>query len=305
MRRLLFVAALALTVGCVPAAAQELEPRAYTNTPVGMNFLVAGYAYTQGDVVTDPSLPLTDAKLHAHTSVLAYARAFSLFGQSAKVDAIVPYSWVDGSATFQGERHERIVRGFNDPRLRLSVNFFGAPALTLPAFLDWRQDLILGASVQVGLPLGQYDEDRLVNIGSNRWLIKPEIGISKALGPLILELTPSVTLYTDNDDFFGGTTREQDPIYAVQGHVIYRLREFLWGSFDATWYGGGRTTIDGRENDDRQSNTRLGLTLALSVSRHHSLKLYASKAVATRIGGDFDVLGAALQYRWGGGCSGR
>lgn len=298
---LLAVALVAESAHLPTAGAQELEPRSYANTPIGVNFLVAGYAYTEGDVVTDPSVPLSDAAVEVHTAVLAYARSFSLLGKSAKVDAIIPHSWVDGSASFRGERQERIVQGFNDPRLRVSVNFFGAPALTLPAFLEWRQNLILGASLQVGLPLGQYDEDRLVNIGNNRWLFKPELGISQAFGPLILEITPSVTLYTDNDDFFGGQKREQDPIYAVQGHLIYRMREFLWGALDATWYGGGRTTIDGEKNDDRQSNARLGVTLALSVTRHHSIKLYGSKAVATRIGGDFDLFGLALQYRWGGG----
>jgi hypothetical protein len=299
-RRAGFLAAGLLALSGV-ATAQELEPRSYVNTPVGMNFLVAGYAYTEGDVVTDPSLPLEDAEIEAHSAVLAYARSFGFLGKSAKVDAIVPHSWIDGTASFQDRRQERVVQGFNDPRLRLSVNFYGAPALTLPAFLDYRQDLILGASLQVGLPLGQYDEDRLVNIGNNRWLFKPELGVSKALGPFIIEVTPSVTLYTDNDDFFGGHTREQDPIYAVQAHLVYRVREFLWGALDATWYGGGRTTIDGEKNDDRQSNARLGLTLALSVTRHHSIKLYGSKAVATRVGGDYDVFGLALQYRWGGG----
>jgi hypothetical protein len=283
------------------ATAQELEPRSYTNTPVGMSFLVAGYAHQQGDVVTDPGLPIEDAEVEVHTAVLAYARAFSLFGQSAKVDVIVPYSFADGSATFRGDARDRVIDGFNDPRVRLSANFYGAPALTLPAFLDWQQDLIVGASLQVSVPLGQYDNDKVLNLGSNRWYFKPELGISQAWGPLILELAPSLTVYTDNKDFFGGSRREQDPLYAVQGHVIYRFREFLWGAFDATYYGGGRTTIDDEKNADRQSNVRVGLTATISLTRHHSIKLYASKALVTRVGGDFDVVGTALQYRWGGG----
>jgi hypothetical protein len=75
----------------------------------------------------------------------------------------------------------------------------------------------------------------------------------------------------------------------------------LWPALAATYSGGGRTTTDGVAQDNRQSNARLGGTLALAVSRHHSVKLFASKAVATRFGGDFDVVGMALQYRWGGG----
>ena len=296
--------ATAILAGCVlprAAGAQDLEPRSYANTPVGLNFLIAGYAYQEGDVVTDPSLPLEDAQVTVHNAVLAYARSFGLLGRSGKVDVIVPYAWVDGSATVLGRPEKRIVDGFADPRLRVSYNFYGAPALTLPAFLEYQQDLVVGASFQMTMPLGQYDEKRLVNIGTNRWSFKPELGISKTVGPVTVEVAPSLTLYTDNDDFFGGTTRRQDPRYAVQGHLIYRFGAPLWGSIDGTYYGGGRTSIDGRENDDDQSNARVGITLALSMTRHHSIKLYGSKAVATRVGGDFDLLGFALQYRWGGG----
>lgn len=299
------VAVLALGLGLgtapTPAAAQDLEPRAYANTPVGLNFLVAGYAYQDGDVATDPALPLEDAHVTVQGLFLAYARSFALLGQSAKVDVIVPYGWLDGSARVAGAREERIVDGFGDPRFRLSLNVYGAPALTLEEFADWEQDWIVGASVQLAVPLGQYDEDRAVNIGTNRWLFKPEIGVSKAFGPLVLELTPSLAVFTANDDFFGGRRREQDPIYAVQGHAIYRFGPALWAAVDGTYYGGGRTTVDGVAGDDRQSNARIGLTLALSVTRHQSIKLYASKAVATRVGGDFDLVGVALQHRWGGG----
>ena len=302
VRALLLAAALAAAI-LVPAAthAQELEPRSYSNTPIGLNFLIAGYAYQTGDVATDPSLPLEDAKVHVHSAVLAYARSFELFGTSAKADVIVPYSWLDGTATFLGMPEARKVDGFADPRFRLQVNLYGAPALTLEEFDTYEQNVIIGATVQVQVPLGQYDDKRAVNIGSNRWVFKPEIGISKAFGPLILEVAPSVAIFTANDDFFGGKRREQDPVYAVQGHVVYRFGAPLWGSIDGTYYGGGRTTVDGVEKDDRQSNARVGLTLALSVSRHHSIKLYASKGAVTRIGGDFDLIGMALQYRWGGG----
>ena len=193
------------------ATAQDLEPRAYTNTPVGLNFLLAGYVYQEGEVATDPSLPFDDASLHVHSAVLAYARSLSLLGKSAKVDVIVPYSWLDGSATFQGESVERIVDGFADPRFRLSVNLYGAPALALDEFANYQQDVIVGVSLQFSPPLGQYDPDRLVNIGSNRWAFKPELGVSKAFGPLILEVAPSIILYTDNDDFLGTRSASRTP----------------------------------------------------------------------------------------------
>lgn len=300
MIRLVLSLLLVSWIGASTAAAQDLEPRAYTNTPVGLNFLIAGYAYQTGDVVTDAAVPLEDGKVHVHNAVLAYARSFGLFGKSSKFDVIVPYGWASGSATVGGQQRDRYIDGFADPRFRLSVNFYGAPALRLHEFKDYHQDVIIGASLQVAPPFGQYDPNKLLNIGNNRWAFKPEIGISKTIGPASLELAPSITFYTDNHDFLG-KTRKQDPIYAVQGHLVYRFGEPLWASFDGTYYGGGTSTLDGVENDDRRSNARVGLTLALSVNRHSSIKLYASKAVATRIGGDFDLLGMAVQLRWGGG----
>ncbi|MDX1431386.1 MAG: transporter [Gammaproteobacteria bacterium] len=284
-----------------PALAQDLEPRSYTNVPVGMNFLIAGYAYTTGNVATDPSLPIENAELDLHTPVVGYVRALDVWGMSGKIDVVVPYAWLSGSAEANGQLRDRDVSGFGDPRMRFSLNFYGAPALSLQEFAAYQQDLIVGGSVQVTAPLGQYDDEKLVNIGTNRWSIKPQLGMSKALGPLILELEGAVTFYTDNDDFFGGQTREQDPLFSFQAHAIYGFSSGIWVAIDGTWYFGGRTTVDGVENDDRQDSTRMGLTVALPVNRYNSIKLFGSTGVTSRVGGDFDTIGAAWQVRWGAG----
>src|SRR5262249_28660302 len=154
-----------------------------------------------GEVTADSSVPLEDARIRINGAVLAYARSLDLFGKSGKIDVIVPYAWENGSATFAGKPVSRSVRGQGDPRVRLSINLYGAPALTREQYGEYRQDLIVGASLQVAAPLGQYDEPRLLNIGSNRWAFKPEIGISKNLDPLILELSLAGAFYTDNRDF--------------------------------------------------------------------------------------------------------
>jgi hypothetical protein len=294
---------LVITTLLAPAAAfaQDLEPRAYANLPIGLNFLLGGYGYSTGGLATDPTLPITDANLRVHTAVAAYARSLSVLGMSAKVDAVVPYSWLSGEATVVGQPGERTVSGFNDPRFRFTLNFYGAPALSMEDFARYEQDIIVGASVQVSAPLGQYDSSRLINLGTNRWFIKPELGVSKAWGPLTLELAPSVTFYTKNDDFFGGTTREQDPLYAVQGHLVYSIGYGIWAALDSTFFIGGRTKLNGIARDDRQENWRLGGTLSLPLSRHHSIKLYGSTGVSTRTGSDFDAVGLVLQYRWGPG----
>lgn len=283
-----------------PVAAQDLEPRAYANAPVGLNFLLSGYAYTTGSVATDPALPITDAELTLHTGLLAYARSLDLWGRSGKVDVVVPYSGLSGSALFMGQEREREITGFHDPRFRLSVNLYGAPALSFEEFADYRQDLIVGISVAVTTPLGQYDSERAVNLGTNRWSVKPELGISKAVGPVTLELAAAATVYTDNDDFLG-RTREQDPLYSFQGNVIYQFPFGIWGAVTATYLTGGRTTVDGRRSDDRQDNLRVGGTISLPLGRHHSVKVYGATGASTRVGGEFDVVGIVWQYRWGTG----
>ncbi|MEF8710123.1 MAG: transporter [Candidatus Accumulibacter propinquus] len=291
-----------MAVGTLAVAqAQEIEPRAYSNAPIGVNFAIAGYAYTQGAVPFDASLPVKNAQLKTSNAVLAYARVFDVWGQSGKFDAIVPYTGLSGTAEVAGQPFERNVTGFADPRFRLSVNLYGAPALTLREFRNFEQDLIIGASLQVSVPASQYDSSRVVNIGTNRWSFRPEVGISKAVGPWTLEFQAAATLFTDNRDFYGGHTRSQDPIYSLQGHVIYGFRSGVWASLDATTFAGGRTTLNGVRGDDRQQNWRVGGTLAFPVDVRHSIKIYASSGVSARTDNNYDLIGIAWQYRWGGG----
>lgn len=283
------------------AHSQDLEPRTYSNAPVGLNFFIVGFAHSEGGLSTDPALPIEDAKLRIDTGVLAYAQSLDLSGKPGKFDVVAPYSDLSGSALVAGDLVTRAVDGFGDPRFRLSVILYGAPALSLQEFAGYKQDTLIGASVQVSVPVGQYDPSRAVNLGTNRWSLKPEVGLSKTLGPLTLELTGSVTFYSTNDDYFGGKTLELDPIYSTQAHVIYSFGRGIWAALNGTYYWGGRTTIDGVSGDTRLGNSRVGATLTLPVNRLHSIKLYASTGASTRTGTDFDTAGLAWQYRWGAG----
>ncbi|HET9734760.1 MAG TPA: transporter [Burkholderiales bacterium] len=291
-----------LLLTAAAARAQHLEPRAYINTPVGMNFLIAGYTYSSGGLATDPAVPLTNAQLDIHTPFVAYARAFDAWGKSAKFDAVFAGGCLDGTADLNGARVSRDICGMLDPTMRVAVNFYGAPALEGKDFATYRQDLIIGGSLQVQAPLGQYDPTRLVNLGSNRWAFRPELGVSKVLDRrLLVEATLGVNFYTANDDFFGGQRREQDPVLATQLHFVYLFRGGSWIALDANYYSGGRTTVDGVEQNDELGNSRLGLTYSHPWDRQHSLKLYVSEGISVRYGSDFTIVGLAWQYRWGGG----
>lgn len=279
----------------------EIEPRSYVNTPVGINFFVAGYAHARGGLATVGASPIEDAELTMNSSILAYAHSLDVWGKSGKFDVIIPYSELSGTAMLAGQRREREVSGFNDPRLRFSVNFYGAPALSLQDFSKYKQNLLIGASVQVSAPLGQYDEEKLVNHGNNRWFIKPDIGISKRWGALTLEVSTGVFFFSANEDYLGGKTLDQDPVSSTQIHVTYNFGRGVWAALSGTYDYGGRTRVDGLWSDDVQKNTGAGATLALPVNRNNSIKLYASIGIDTRVGSDTDLAGIVWQYRWGAG----
>lgn len=283
------------------AGAQSLEPRAYSNAPVGLNFAIAGYGYTSGNVAFDPSVPLTDAHLTTNTAVLAFAHAFGAWSKSGKFDIIVPIVSMSGDAEFDGARITRNITGMGDPQFRIGLNFHGAPALSAEQFRSYRQDLILGASLAVTAPWGQYDDQRLVNIGTHRWSFKPEIGASKALGAWILDLYGAVTFYTRNDDFMNGGYIQLDPLYAIQAHLIRSFPRGIWAAANANYYWGARATVNDRRTDTLQGSSRFGLTLALPFNRRNSIKVYAARGVWERTHSNFTSGGILWQYRWGAG----
>jgi hypothetical protein len=213
----------------------------------------------------------------------------------------VPEAKLTGSALLAGEPRKRDVTGLIDPRFRFSVNLYGAPAMSLAEFPSYQQDVIIGTSLAITAPLGQYDDSRLINLGNNRWSFKPELGVSKRVGQVTLELSGAGTFFTDNDELLGDHVLSQDPIYQVQGHLIYAFENGIWASLDATWFEGGKSAVDGVSNHDYQENSRYGCTLTLPLNRNHSIKLNASKGGYTRTGSDFDAVGMVWQYRFGGG----
>ena len=298
---LVALAALFFGICAIRAQAQSLEPRAYSELPVGINFIGAGYSHSAGGVTFDPSVPITDAHISTNTEVLAYVRSLGLWGNSAKFDVVAPVVSLAGSAYLNGQQRTRDIAGLGDPAFRFSLNFIGAPALNLEQFRGYRQDLIVGASLRVTAPWGQYDDTRLVNIGTNRWSYKPELGASKALGSWICDVYAGATFYTENDQFLETGTVQQDPLYSVQGHVVRNFPRGIWVAADATYYWSGRTTVNGRRTDTLQANSRFGLTVAVPLNRRNSIKLYGATGVSSRTHANFNDVGIAWQYRWGAG----
>ncbi len=291
---------LALGLAAGTASAQELTPRVYAPAPTGGNIVVLSFGRSTGELLFDPSLPFDDVNAGINSGSLLYGRTFGLFGRSANAIVSLPYVWGDISGFVEGEFREITRSGLADVRGQLTLNILGGPALTPREFAAARPDTILGLSLAVAVPTGQYDPSKLINIGSNRWSLRPQLGLSKTLGPWYLELYGGVWFFGTNTNFFGGSVREQDPIGSFQAHLSYTFKPRLWLAADATFYTGGRTTLDGRVNADVQSNSRLGVTLALPLGRRANVKVAWATGFTTRVGADFDTVAVALQTVWFG-----
>lgn len=294
-RRIATSAALTwLVLGLWTAAgtAQELTPRAYWPAPKGLQVVILGYNYSTGDVVTDPSLPVVGVDSDIHLGLLAYLRTLDLWGRTANLLIELPYSRGTTRGDLEGDLTRRDFSGLGDIGVTLSVNLLGAPTMTHADFQELRQDppQILGASVKIVAPTGDYDPNKLINIGSNRWAIKGELGYIIPLRPRwLLELDLGGWIIGDNDDFLG-VTREQQPIVSSQIHLVRRFRPGFWGSLDLNYYIGGRSTIGGEPVADLQRNSRLGGTLVIPFRGRHAFKLGYSTGVVTESGGDYQTL---------------
>jgi len=297
-----FVTSLCLLIAtALPVCGQELEPGAYSISPVGVNVLVFTANLRRGDVTFAPTLPVEDAKASIGTTVLSYVRSVNFLGRSGNIGASLPFSTGKLEGLLMGEFTKVNRSGFHDPVFRFAVNLYGAPAMSLKEFAGYEQKTNIGVSLIVMAPLGKYDATKLINIGTNRWSFKPEVGLSKALGKWTLEVYAGAWLFTDNTNFFNRNTREQDPIGSTQLHLLYTFKPRLWVAFDANFYTGGRTTVSGALNLDLQRNSRVGTTVAIPINARHSLKLAYSRGAYTTIGADFHALVAGWQYLWGAG----
>ena len=296
MKRSLFIIFLFLSFQYLTA--QTLEPKLYANTPIDANVLFIGYGHTQGAIPENQSLELEDPNLKINSALLAYGRSFNFLGHNTKFDLMLPIASLSGTAEQYGIGVSRDVDGLGDAKVRLTFNLLGAPALSLQEFASYKQDTIVGVSIQATLPTGQYDGSRLVNIGTNRWAIKPAIGISKRISDYTFEFAADAEFYSTNDDFYGGIKRKQDPVYSAQVHALYTFRRGMWLAVGGTYYRGGEYINDGIGTNNQLRNSRMGVTFAMPIDRQNSIKIFGSSGINVRYGSDFDAIAVVWQYTW-------
>ena len=291
-KRLTVLLALVLVFTPATVVAQEFSPRAYWPVPVGTKMLISGYSYSSGDVLLDPTIPIYGVDSRINTLFFGYMQTFALAGRNANLVLEAPYSWGVTRGLLGGTQARADFAGLNDLAATLSVNLLGAPAMTREDFQQLRAQPwpILGISFKLVPPTGYYQRDRFINVGTNRWAGRLQIGAILPLRPRwLLELDAGAWLFGDDDDYPGGR-REQDPVYALEAHLVHRFRPGLWASLDANWYRGGQQTIDGEEREDLQKNVRLGATVAVPFGGRHAIKFGFSTAARTRVGSDSEQL---------------
>ena len=270
------------------ASGQDLTPRAYWPAPKGTRVAVVGYSYISGDVLLDPTTPVTGVDSKVHTGVLGFLQTFNLWGRTANVVAELPYSRGTTKGFIEGDPSRRDLSGFGDLGVTLSVNLLGAPTMTPADFQALRAEPrpILGASLKVIAPTGQHNPNRLINVSANRWATRLELGTIIPLKPKwLLELHAGTWFLGDDDEYLAGP-REQEAIFEAQLHLVRRFNPGFWASLDVNFFTGGRQTIGGEEQVAKQDNSRVGATIVLPFARRHAIKLAFLTALRTELGSD-------------------
>jgi hypothetical protein len=212
---------------------------------------------------------------------------------------LFPYALANAQGTVAGSAEKVYRSGLADSRVRLAVNLKGGRAMAPGAFSAWQEKRLIGVSITAIVPTGQYDPARLINVGSHRWAFKPEIGFSNRWRRWVLDSYAGAWFFTPNDQYFpGSNVRTQQPIGVAEAHLTYYAKPRLWVSLDGNYWVGGRSTVDGASNADEQRNSRVGITFAVPINQHQSVKLSYAAGAYIRIGGDYSTLSVAWQYSW-------
>ena len=285
------------------ASAQDLEPRRWSHLPIGLNVVGIGYTYTDANIYFNPFWNITNGTAQINTLGLGVIHNFDLAGKSARFSLLLPYSSGRWDGDVDGEFRQIERHGVGDPRLRFSVNLYGAPALKGAEFERYQADhttnTVVGASLAMTVPLGKYCDDCLINIGNNRWSARPQIGVVHTRGPWSFELTASAFLFTDNNNFLREVVLKQETLYAAQTHAVYSFKSGLWFSLSTGYGSGGRIFIDKQKTQFEVDNWLWAAGFGFPMGQTQSLHLtWISGRTQNDVGRDSDNLLLRWSARW-------
>jgi Putative MetA-pathway of phenol degradation len=278
---------------------QEIEPRSYAVVPTGLHAMALSYTFSSGNVITAESSPIQNLDVTNNVFNLGYVRTYTLFNKLARLAVSVPFGFLNGSAKFQGIDTAGSRTGFYDGRIKFGVNLFGSPALAPQDFQKFQEQTVFGASVVISVPIGQYYPSKLINLGSNRWGFKPELGLSHREGRLFYEIYSGVWFYTKNTDFFKSYVQQENSLFTFQAHVDYTFKHGKYLALNGGYADGGETSLNGVEQHDEDQNWRLGATFSAPIfNKHQSIKAMVNTGIATKAGQNYTALTIVYQYTW-------
>lgn len=279
--------------------AQDLEARSYSVVPKGMHAAAVSYTYSSGNIISGLTSPIQNLNVNTTALNLGYVQTFGFFNKLARVAVSLPYGILTGSAKVYGEDTTASRSGLCDGRIKFGVNLLGSPVMSPKDFVKFQEHTVLGASIVVSVPLGQYYPSKLINLGTNRWGFKPELGLSHRQGRLFYEMYSGIWFFTNNNQYFKNTsTLEQKPLFSFQAHADYIFKSKIWVAIDGGLSDGGETSINGVEQNNTQANWRLGSTLSVPLNMHQSLKAMINTGVVTRAGQNYTAFTLVYQYMW-------
>lgn len=298
IQKITFLSLLAISFS-FSVFAQDMEPRSYSVVPVGLHAAQLSYTFSGGDVVAGLNSPVQDLNINASIISLGYVQTFSLFKKLGRIAVGMPYAFLNGTAKAYGIDTAGSRNGFGDGRIKLGINLIGSPVLPPKDFQQFQEHTVLGVSVVISVPIGQYFSDKLINIGSNRWGIKPEFGVSHREGRLFYEGYAGVWFYTENNQYYNKTTLSQKPLFSFQAHMDYTFKHGTYVALNGGFASGGETSLNAVQRFDDQENWRIGATFSTPIfNKHQSVKFMINTGVATKAGQNYTAVTLAYQYNW-------
>lgn len=298
IRKISIVSCLALFLSGT-IYAQEMEPRSYAVVPTGLHAMALSFTYSSGNVVMEGNSPLRNLDVTNKIFNLGYVQTFTLFNKLARVAVSMPFGFLNGTAIFQGVDTSASRTGFYDARIKFGVNLLGSPVLKPQEFQKFQEHTVLGVSLSISVPIGQYNPEKLINLSSNRWGFKPEIGFSHRENRLFYEFYTGVWMYTTNNSFFHGHVQDAKALFSFQAHVDYTFKHGKYVALNGGFSDGGETSLNGIEQNDEQQNWRMGATFSTPIfDRHQSIKFMVNTGIATRAGQNYTALTLVYQFAW-------
>jgi len=293
---------VALAACSSPAAlyAQFTDPRTYTLAPVGISQLEVDYIHAEADASIDASIEVAGAHFEQNQAVVSCTHNFSMLSHLAWIKLGVPYATVSGSIA--GTSISGSTTGAGDSSLQFTTLLKGGRALSAAEFAAYQPAPTVGLSVTITAPTGEYDAEKLLNLGSHRWSLKPELALSYPFGPdqsWVADAYVNVYFFTDNTAYHGVEVLRQEPLPGIEAHLSHDFTPRLWASLDLRYGFRGETVVDGVNQNDAQESLVAGAEANWSPSPSHSFVFVFAKALVHHNAPSATGVALKYVYTWG------